>query len=417
VFRAGSGVFLDQDAAPPAALALAPAAPRAEPPRLPLLPAPVDTTLTRNGRLPEDYDVANCALGVHRFAPLVRAGRSLALYVDGDGAPDPARVAEIVDTFDDRVAPLLQELFGPPVDLDANDRVLAVMSRAMRPDAGVYCGSVQRRGREVIYTAWDPAGPLRRQLQILTHEYQHVLNASQHFRWDRTGRTSDAPWLDEGLSHVAEWKAGFGDDDLARTFSFLVRVNAGLALLAERADADLGVEERFAAGRFLFALYLGDRFGREIYRALGMSGLAGRDNVELVTGVPFRDLVRDWFVTLALSSSPPGGSGPPDDTSGDGELVSGAVPAAGGTAALAWRYGSIDLRGEEARAQTCGCLPAPRLPGVAFETVSLASDVAIVRTLDVLDADFIRFTAGERPAVLYFAGGTPDVELFAIRSR
>ena len=35
------------------------------------------------------------------------------------------------------------------------------------------------------------------QLRVLAHEYQHVLNASQHFRWDLIGRPYDVAWLNE----------------------------------------------------------------------------------------------------------------------------------------------------------------------------------------------------------------------------
>ncbi len=383
-FRRDAGVTLDDDAFPAPAPALAPATPVTEPLATPPPGARPNASFPQAGRLPETYDVANCELDVHRFAPLARAGRTIALYVDAAETPDPARIATLGDAFDARVASLLQELFGPPVDLDGNGRVLAVMSRAMRPDGGVYCGSVQRQGREVIYTAWDPSRTPDEQLRVLAHEYQHVLNASQHFRWDLTGRPYDVAWLNEGLSHVAEWKAGYPDEDLRRAAVFLSRVNASLPLLADREGSD------FPAGRFLFALWLGDRFGAAVYRALGESGLAGRENVERVTGIPFRDLLRDWFVTLALSERPP--------------------------AAPAWRYRSIELVGEAERGAACGCLPAGRLTGVVFERVDLARDAGLVRTLDVQDADFFRFTAGDRPAALYFhAGGEPDVELFAVR--
>jgi hypothetical protein len=383
-FRSDGGVVLDETSALVAATALNPATPATPPLETPAPGATPNTSFPLDGRLPEAYDVANCRLDVHRPAPLVRAGRAIALYVDAPGTPDANRLNELVETFDARIAPLLDGLFGPPVDLDGNGRVIVVMSRAMEPDGGVYCGSVQRRGREVLYTAWDPTRTAAQQLRVLAHEYQHVLNASQHFRWDATGRPYDAAWLNEGLSHVAEWEAGYPDEDLRRVAQFLVRVNASLPLLADREGSD------FPAGRFLFTLWLGDRFGRGLYRALGESGLVGRQNVERVTGIPFRDLLRDWFVTLALSDAGP------DEP--------------------AWSYRSITLAGEAERGAACACLPAGRLPGLAFERVDLSGDAGLVRTLDVQDADFFRFAAGERPAVLYFqAGGDTDVELFAVR--
>jgi hypothetical protein len=274
------------------------------------------------------------------------------------------------------------------VDLDRNGRVLAVLSRSMAGDGGVYCGSLHRFNREVVHTGWDAAAGADEHLRLLAHEFQHVVHASQHFR-SGSGADADAAWLNEGFSHVAEWRAGFPSFTLSRTASFLAGVNGSLPLLSPVRGPG------FFGGWFLFALYLGDRFGDGIYRRLGESSLLGRANVERETGLPFRELLRDWFVTLALA-----GSGAVD------------VPAG-------WRYVSVDLAGEDERAAACACLPGGRLPGVAFEQLPAPPrDVRLLRTLDVQDADFFRFTAGEDPAVLYFhAGDRPDVELFVHRVR
>ncbi|MBA2564724.1 MAG: hypothetical protein H0V09_04795 [Gemmatimonadetes bacterium] len=336
--------------------------------------------------LPSAQDVFNCRLSVHARAPLARVGQSIALYVHAEEPPDPARVGEVAEIFDGHVAPLLTALFGDPTDLDRNGRVLAVLSDAM--EGGVYCGAVHGAGREVMYGSWSPQRPPSADLRILAHEFQHVINASQHYRRGSPA-TSDEPWLNEGLSMVAEWKAGYPSSTLSRSFSFLGRVNQGIPLLGEQAALP------FSGGWFLFALYLGDRFGDGVYRELGRSGLTGRANVERVTGMPLRALVRDWFVALARSD----------------------VPAAPGEGS-AWSYRSIQLAGEEERARVCDCLPAPRLPGIAWEAIPASGNLNLLRTLAVQDADFFRFTPGESPGVLYFhAGGDPDVELFAIRRR
>jgi hypothetical protein len=337
--------------------------------------------------LPPSHDIFNCRLAVHRQAPLAYVGEQLALYVDALEPPDSARLRELVRAFDREIAPRTVQLFGPPLDLDGNGKVIAVMSRSMDAHGGLYCHSVHFLGRELMYTLWEPALTAADHLTLLAHEYQHVINASQHYRWGRTAAHSDVPWLNEGFSHVAEWKAGFPGASLGRTFAFLGRMNRSLPLLGTTYD------QGFLAGWFLFALYLGDRFGDGVYRELGESGLTGRANVERVTGIPFRDLLRDWFVALALSDGPPR----PEP---------------------AWSYRSIRLAGEEERAAACACLPSGRLPGVAFEPLPAGLAFELVRTLDVQDADFFRFAAGDRPGVLYFhAGGDPDVELFAVRRR
>jgi hypothetical protein len=344
--------------------------------------------------LPPELDIANCRLDEHRPAPLAWVGRSIALYVDALEPPDSTLLAEIAARFDDVVAPEVVRLFGPPVDLDGNRRVLAVLSRSMAGDGGVYCGSLHRFNREVVHSGWNQALGAGEHLRLLAHEFQHVVHASQRFR-SGSGAPADVPWLNEGFSHVAEWRTGFPSFALSRTAGFLGRVNGSLPLLAPERGADV------FGGWFLFALYLGDRFGDGIYRRLGESGLVGRANVERETGLAFRNLVRDWFVTLALAGA--------DDAD---------APASGDTP-VAWRYLSVDLAGEEERAAACACLPGGRLPGLAFEQLpSPPRDVRLLRTLDVQDADFFRFTTGEQPAVLHFhAGGRRDVELFVHRVR
>lgn len=386
VFRHDSVIDLAVGSGAAAAPPLTPSAGDPSPQRAPLPrrwfgPAP------GSGRdLPHFHATFNCALAVHRWAPLVHVGQEIALYVDALEPPDPARLREIARAFDTQIVPRTNALFGSPLDLDGNGRIIAVLSRSMSDPAGAYCHSVHRAGSEVIYALWDPDGPLEAQLRILAHEYQHVIHASQRYRWGHTAATFDVAWLNEGFSLVAEWNAGFPAADLGRTFAFLQRLNGSLPLLGER------YETSFLAGWFLFALYLGDRFGEGVYRSLGESGLTGRRNVERVTGVPFPELLRDWFVSLALSEE--------------------------GSSEPAWSYRSIQLAGEEERAAACDCLPAGRLQGVAFEKLAIEQPFALVRTLDVQDADFFRLTAGERPAALYFqAAGDLDVELFAVRRR
>lgn len=350
------------------------------------LPAPLASRPAAATPPPPYMDVANCRIDLHRRAPLAFLGERLALYVDAGGSLDADRVGEIGRTFELAVAPREEALFGEPTDLDGNGRVLAVMTRSMPRSSGVYCESVHEAGREVIYAAWDADLPVWEPLGVLAHEYQHLLHASGRYRAGSASR-ADVAWVNEGLSFVAEWKTGFPAADLRRTLAFLGRLNGPLPLLGDRYG------EAFVGGWFLFALYLGDRFGEGVYRGLAETALRGRTNVERVTGIPFRGLVRDWFVTLALSDAPP--AGPP-----------------------AWRYVSIGLAGEEARAAACGCLPGGRLPGVPFEVLPAGGDFVVSRGLDVQDADFFRFTAGAGGDAFYFqAGGEPDVELFAVRRR
>jgi hypothetical protein len=336
------------------------------------------------GFLPPVVNVFNCLLDVHRPAPLAYVGERIALYVDALEPPDSSRLAAIARRFDREIEPRVVQLFGPTIDLDRNGKVLAIMTRSMPHNGGVYCGSILTNGHEVIYTIWDPALPIEHHLALLAHEFQHVVNGSQRFRFAHVPAVGDVVWLNEGFSHVAEWMSGFPAFALSRTFSFLNNVNGSISLLGRTYNT------AFIGGWFLFSLYLGDRFGEGIYLSLTRSSLEGEVKIERVTGIPFREILRDWFVTLALS-----------DLSG--------VPEP-------WSYRSIRLRGEEERGAACDCIPNDRLPGVRFEELPAEGELRVLRSLNNWDADFFRLQAGEAPSLLYFhARGDPDVQLFAVR--
>ena len=278
----------------------------------------------------------------------------------------------------------LENVFSPRTCLNLLAPLVEIVFGLL--DAGVYCASVHLLGREIVYLPWQPSRTVGEDVGALAHELQHVINASHHYRSGGTGARSEPSWLNEGMSLVAEWHSGFPAEPLRRALAWLPRANGGLPLLAA------GYDVHHLGGWFLFALYLGDRFGPGTYRRLGTSGLVGQRNVERVTGVPFRDLLRDWFLALALSDDPP------DDP--------------------AWRLTAIDVGGEEERIAACGCMGAERLPGLDREELPTVGPLRILRTLQVQDAYFFRLARRGRDVTFYFqAGGDPDVELVVLPRR
>jgi len=145
-------------------------------------------------------------------------------------------------TFDTLIDPLDRAAFGTPSDIDNNGHVImfftrAVNERTAQGSASVVLGLFYARDllpktaspgpcvgsnvSEMFYLLVpDPNGTVngnRRttaQVQTFTngtvaHEYQHLINASRRLYVNGFGTTTEEPWLNEGLSHVAEELAFF----------------------------------------------------------------------------------------------------------------------------------------------------------------------------------------------------------------
>ena len=331
-------------------------------------------------------NIKSCRIDADRMAPLRYLGHHVAIYVDAPADSHQARIDSLGRAFDEDIFPTNGRLFGPTTDLDGNGRVLVIMSPELGVDGGVYCDSVRLRGVEAFYANWIPVDPIDRPLSTLAHEHQHVINAGYHLA--SRGAVGDERWLNEGLSLAAEALNGYWGRPLSRIWSFLGGQNGGLTML----PLDYG--EIFDDRYMMFLLYLGDRFGSLTYRKLGESGLAGVSNVERVTGLPFHELLRDWFITVAVSNQ-----GLLDDPR--------------------YNYLTLNLQGMEEEIAACSCVPGSRLEGMTLERLHLDATFNITRTLDRADADYFRLRteAGGRDFDVYFdAFGKTTVRMAVIRS-
>lgn len=337
--------------------------------------------------IPQSLDIRSCRVERSRQAPLRYLGRTVALYVDAPPDLHQARIDSLGRAFDERIFPTNTEVFGPTTDLDDNGVVLVVMTPELTGRGGVYCDGLRTIGSEIFHTGWNPLDPIDAPLATLAHEHQHVINAGHHFR---RGGIGDHRWVNEGLSFVAEVVSGYWRTPLMRVWQFLNGQNGGMSML----PLDYG--EPFADEYQMFFLYLGDRFGREVYRGLGTSGRTGVANVAHVTGVPFDSLVRDWFVASAVGSR---------------DVVQ-----------PRYRYSSVDLEGMSEEIAACECLPTQRLGGMTLEPLRLGSPFDIFRSMDGYDADYYVLRppeeAGGRRYELYFdAFRGRSVRLAVVRLR
>jgi hypothetical protein len=312
---------------------------------------------------------------------------SVAIYVDAPRDQHQARIDSIGRAFDERIHPTNTRLFGPTTDLDLNGHLLVIMSPELGTRGGIYCDTIRTLGVESFYANWVPSDPIDRPLATLAHEHQHVINAGLHLT--RTGAVGDEQWLNEGMSYAAEALNGYWTGSLLRLWQFTSGQNGGLSMLP------LDYVEAFNHQYMMFALYLGDRFGPVTYRNLGLSGRRGVDNVEGVTGMPFEELLRDWFIAAAVTNL---------------DLIQDPR----------FNYRTVDLHGMAEEIGGCGCLPGDRFRGMTLEELHLDAAFNITRTLDRADADYYRLALGpsERVEDVYFdAFGRTTVRMAVIRTR
>ena len=185
-----------------------------------------------------------CEDGTYRVGR-VEAVSERAIVVSDPLNPDGGFGAEdfhgFAAAFDTLVAPLAEEHFGEPTDLDGNGRVILLFTREVNrhvdemsggfspgfffardlfprtPVPGGRLGACPHSNEaEVLYLLVpDPEGEIdgivrereaveRIMLSVLIHEYQHLINAGRRLHGPQGREWPERVWLDEALSHMAE---------------------------------------------------------------------------------------------------------------------------------------------------------------------------------------------------------------------
>ncbi|MBI2616257.1 MAG: hypothetical protein HYW52_11405, partial [Gemmatimonadetes bacterium] len=127
------------------------------------------------------------------------------------------------------------------------------------------------------------------------------------------GGSSEALWLNEAMSHLAEELGGFHFlaqrdtarfsefvlGDLFNAYKYLKDPGARFALFKSGTGT---LEERGAA--WLFLRWVVDQFGDDVTRRLSETGLSGANNVAAATGEPVATLLPQWFLANYVSDLP-----------------------------------------------------------------------------------------------------------------
>jgi hypothetical protein len=302
-----------------------------------------------------------------RVAAISERAIILADVANPDGGFSDDDYASLAATFDGQVWPVLTHNFGAPFDVDRNNRVILFFTRAVNElvpegqqwyvggvtvardlfplrDAGRLSGCAGSNHAELIYMPVpdplgevggherDRAGELRRAPALMSHELQHVINASRRLYGGFTSRSdwNEAIWLNEGLSQIAEELMGYAATDLApgfdigiehfigfpdrqAAFSLFMQANfQHLAHYLEEPDttSPYGPDSRAARGAaWQFLRYAADRRGGSqaaFWASLVSSGSSGLANIASAIGTDVREWLRDWAVAVYTDDAVPG---------------------------------------------------------------------------------------------------------------
>lgn len=281
-------------------------------------------------------------------------GERVAIYVDtlAASALTDVELQAMGALYDGALAPRVFSTFGAASDIDADGRVIFLLSP--RVNAMVTAAECATRGfvrgffyghdlssvaatsnRGEVFYAYvpDPSGQwscAHTKSEVLAnlpptfiHELQHMVSFGAHTI--QRGGASEETWLNEGLSHVAEelgslyWEARFpapsGRTNAAQIFpdSSTPYINPNLlysyrflfssgsySLTACAPGSFCSLNER--GGAWIFLRWLADQKGEGVLRQLVQTALTGRSNLEAVTGESNAALLGDFAIAISADS-------------------------------------------------------------------------------------------------------------------
>ena len=270
-------------------------------------------------------------------------GQHAAIFLD-DNVPanglSAADLSQIGTQFDQVLFPIDTSRFGSVSDIDSNGVVIVLLTKQInalvpRPtcDTSFITGfffsgditpgfATQFNNGEVFYgMVPDPAGTVSctfttsyvKTILPVTfiHEFQHMISFNQHVLL--RGGDTEALWLNESLSHLAEEIVGLHYDslnDVATASRFFIgdlynaylylRNPAATALVTETPPGDL--EQR--GGGWLFLRYVEDQFGAGATRLMVQTSQIGALNLQAATGQAFETLLGRWALAVFLTDAP-----------------------------------------------------------------------------------------------------------------
>lgn len=274
--------------------------------------------------LVRDGDVGSASNYLAVKGRLRAVGRHVQVYVaaeDVDGV-DPALLADLTGTFDDRIHPVAARAIGLAEDVDGDGRFTILLSswltrlgggrnavdgyvRVTDLDSSYPAPFGNRCDMMYLSTSLRPGPYLR---TVMAHEYTHAVMFTRKSLQRRGAGAAgvEEGWLDEASAHLFEDLHGFAKSNLDyRVSAFLSRPERYRLVVDDYYAADLFRSHGNRGGTYLFLRWCADRYGPDLLPTLIGSKLRGTANLEAATGRSFADLYRRWSVALYMSGLDP----------------------------------------------------------------------------------------------------------------
>ncbi len=244
-------------------------------------------------------------------AEKVGEGTHCYIYLERGQSVDSSVVESLASAFDDAIYPGVTAAFGsepnPGVDGDSKIYIL-LMDIVDGLSGGSYIAgyfdpyneySVSDSNRkEIFFMDVDPGIPSSSTFkEVLAHEFQHMIHWEQ--KTNLRGLT-DNTWLDEAMSEVAPYFAGYGGS-YDRVYTFEIGNNRSDSLTTWSGElADYAVV-------YMWAQYMVDRFPDNVFLNILANDKRGWESVEKYlktqnSGFSFPSVFRDWSIAVFSGS-------------------------------------------------------------------------------------------------------------------
>ena len=200
-----------------------------------------------------------------------------------------SKLEHLGSILDDKIG-IIHKVYGKDVDTDGIEKFMIIMTPLTV--LGYFHDNDKLMNRDYLFVDLNEAlyGSELNLNAAIIHEYQHMVLFDN--RRINNKRNLDN-WINEGLSVVAEYYAGYGSRIKNDTDNILGQQQGDLSL------TDYNYTPLAYGYENLFLRYLTERFGESIIKGLYNSKYTGIEAIEEVTKVEFNKLFVD-FVTMIL---------------------------------------------------------------------------------------------------------------------